>query len=138
MPMRIEINPRDVATGSVILARHDIASKKTKIKSAIADLPSAAGKLLEEIQTNLLQQARAAMAAETRSFDNYEALKRQMEGEGGGGLAEVHWCGDPECETKIREETRATCRAIPLEDQSRGPCIICGAKGPRAYFAKSY
>jgi len=138
VPIRIEIGPRDVAAGSVVLARRDIASKEAKTKAPLAGLPSVAGKLLDEIQSNLLQQARAAMAAQTRSFDNYEALKGQMEGEGGGGLAEVHWCGDPQCETQIREETRATCRAIPLEHQSMAPCIICAAKGPRAYFAKSY
>jgi prolyl-tRNA synthetase len=79
------------------------------------------------------------MTAETRSFDNYEALRRQMEGEGGGGLAEVHWCGDPSCETRIREETKATCRAIPLDQQGpSGPCIICGKPGEKAFFAKAY
>ena len=80
------------------------------------------------------------MTAETRSFDNYEALRRQMEGEGGGGLAEVHWCGDPACETRIREETKATCRAIPLDQQGRRPrpCIICGKPGEKAFFAKAY
>ena len=62
-----------------------------------------------------------------RSFDNYEALRKQMEGEGGGGFAELNWCGDPACETRIREETKATCRAIPLNQKGpSGPCIICG------------
>jgi prolyl-tRNA synthetase len=138
VPVRVEIGPRDVAAGSVILARRDIASKEAKVKAPLGDLTSAMNKLLDEIQNNLFAQARAAMAAETRTFDNYEALRRQMEGEGGGGLAELHWCGDPACETRIREETRATCRAIPLERQSTGPCIVCGKPGQRAFFAKAY
>src|SRR5579875_2314807 len=139
VPVRIEIGPRDVAAGSVIMARRDIASKEAKVTASIGDLPAATNRLLDEIQTNLLTQARAAMAAQTRSFDDYEALRRQMEGEGGGGLAEIHWCEDPVCETRIREETRATCRAIPLNQQgTRGPCIVCGREGGRAFFAKAY
>jgi prolyl-tRNA synthetase len=140
VPVRVEIGPRDVAAGSVIMARRDIASKEAKVKAPIPDLPSAVAKLLDDIQANLLSQARAAMASETRTFNDYEALRRQMEGEGGGGFAEVHWCGAPACETRIREETRATCRAIPLgqHDDDRAPCIICGKPGEKAVFAKSY
>jgi prolyl-tRNA synthetase len=139
VPVRIEIGPRDVAAGSVIMARRDVASKEAKVKASIGDVASATLALLDEIQANLLAQARTAMAAETRAFDNYEALRRQMEGEGGGGLAEIHWCGDPACETRIREETRATCRAIPLDQTAtRAPCIICGKEADRAFFAKAY
>ena len=64
-----------------------------------------------------------------------------MEGEGGGGFADIYWCGKPVCETKIREETRATCRAIPLDqiDIRRATCIVCGeAATERAFFAKAY
>ena len=63
-----------------------------------------------------------------------------MEGEGGGGMAHVYWCGNPACETKIREETKATCRAIPLnQDGAAGKCIVCGEPATeRAYFAKAY
>jgi len=67
-------------------------------------------------------------------------LRAQMEGEGGGGLADIHWCGNPDCETRIREETRATCRAIPLnQDGAPGKCIVCGESAKeRAFFAKAY
>ena len=139
VPVRVEIGPRDVASGTVILARRDIPSKEAKVKALIPELSAAVAQLLNEVQVNLLTQARAAMAAETRTFDDYEALRKQMEGEGGGGFAEVHWCGDPACETRIREETKATCRAIPLNQQGpSGPCIICGKAGEKAFFAKSY
>ena len=139
VPLRVEIGPRDVASNAVLLARRDIATKDAKLKTPMAELPSAAGKLLAEIQDNLLAQARSAMESQTRKFDDYEALRRQMEGEGGGGFAELFWCGDPACETRIREETRATCRAIPLDQPGpKGPCIICGKPGERAFFAKAY
>jgi len=63
-----------------------------------------------------------------------------MEGEGGGGFANVYWCGNPACETKIREETKATCRAIPISQTcATGNCIVCGQPAAeRAYFAKAY
>jgi prolyl-tRNA synthetase len=63
-----------------------------------------------------------------------------MEGEGGGGFADIYWCGRAECETKLREETRATCRAIPLEQHhAPGLCLVCGESATeRAYFAKAY
>jgi len=67
-------------------------------------------------------------------------LLEQMKGEGGGGFADVYWCGNPVCETKIREETRATCRAIPLnQSHPPGKCVVCGeAASERALFAKAY
>ena len=80
------------------------------------------------------------MTANTRKFDEYAVFRKHMEGEGGGGFADIYWCGNPACETKIREETRATCRAIPL-NQSHPPdvCVVCGeAATERALFAKAY
>jgi prolyl-tRNA synthetase len=55
-------------------------------------------------------------------------------------MADIYWCGKPECETKIREETRATCRAIPLDQNvAPGACIVCrGQATERAIFAKAY
>jgi prolyl-tRNA synthetase len=63
-----------------------------------------------------------------------------MSDEGGGGFADVYWCGSPKCETKIREETRATCRAIPLNQHGdSGHCIVCREPATeRALFAKAY
>jgi prolyl-tRNA synthetase len=63
-----------------------------------------------------------------------------MEGEGGGGFADIYWCGNPACETRIREETKATCRAIPIEQNTQpGKCLVCGEPATeRVFFAKSY
>ena len=72
------------------------------------------------------------MDANTHLVDSYEKLRAQMEGEGGGGFADIYWCGNPACETKIREETRATCRAIPLnQSHPPGTCVVCG-EAPRS------
>jgi prolyl-tRNA synthetase len=63
-----------------------------------------------------------------------------MAGEGGGGLADIYWCGSAACETRIREETRATCRAIPLDQNNPpGKCVVCEEPASeRALFAKAY
>ena len=123
--------------GHGVLARRDIPSKEAKVKALIPELSAAVAQLLDEVQVNLLTQARAAMAAETRHSTTTKRCK-QMEGEGGGGFAEVHWCGDPACETRIREETKATCRAIPLNQQSQRPLYHLRQRRREGVFAKSY
>jgi prolyl-tRNA synthetase len=141
VPLRIEIGPRDVAAGNAVLARRDRPGREGKASVDLAGIAVHATRILDEIQLSMLEQARAAMAANTRQFSDYDSLRAQMEGEGGGGLADVYWCGRAECETKIRDETRATCRAIPLDqnDLPPGPCIVCGEpSSERAFFAKAY
>ncbi len=140
VPVRIEIGPRDVASGEAVLARRDKSGPSAKSKASMAAMAETVSAMLGEIQTSLYTQAKTAMIANTRKFDDYAVFKKHMEGEGGGGFADVYWCGNPVCETRIREETKATCRAIPLEQQTApGKCIVCGELAPeRAFFAKSY
>jgi prolyl-tRNA synthetase len=140
IPIRIEIGPRDVASGEVVLARRDRLGPEAKQKAPIAEVATRVTSLLAEIQQSLFDQALANRNANTRDFDDYAAFTKQMEGEGGGGMARVYWCGNPECETKIREQTKATCRAIPLNQSgTAGKCLVCGEPATeRAYFAKAY
>jgi prolyl-tRNA synthetase len=140
VPLRIEIGPRDLANNEVVMARRDTPGAAGKSKISAATAVTRARELLDEIQTNLYRQARAIVEANTRRFDSYDELKTRMEGEGGGGFADLFWCGNPACETRIREETRATCRAIPLNQNGAiGKCIVCGeSTNQRAFFAKAY
>jgi prolyl-tRNA synthetase len=140
VPLRIEIGPRDVASGEVVLVRRDLSGADAKSKAPLAAIAERVPAILEEIRKSLYTQAKRAMEQNTRSFSDYESLRKQMEGEGGGGFADIYWCGNPECETKIREETKATCRAIPLNQKSApGKCIVCGnPASERAFFAKAY
>ncbi len=140
VPIRIEIGPRDVASGEAVLARRDVAGKEGKRKAPIAELPAHSRALLDEIQRNLYAQALVWRESETRQFDDYASFHKRMEGEGGGGLAEVYWCGAPACEASIRDDTKATCRAIPMGQQvAPGRCIVCGeSAAERAFFAKAY
>jgi prolyl-tRNA synthetase len=139
-PLRIEIGPRDVAAGEVVMVRRDIAGAAGKSKTPAAEAAARAHALLGEIQKNLYRQAKAAADSNTRRIEDYEELRAGMAGEGGGGFADILWCGSPVCETRIREETRATCRAIPLEQKhSIGRCIVCGEPArERAFFGKAY
>ena len=140
VPVRIEIGPRDVASGEAVVARRDKSGPEAKSKASLATISDNVTALLGEIQKSLYAQARSAMIANTRTFDDYATFKKQMEGEGGGGFADMYWCGSPACETKVREETKATCRAIPLNQAAApGKCVVCGqTASERAYFAKSY
>jgi prolyl-tRNA synthetase len=141
VPLRIEIGPRDVVSGEAVLVRRDIVGPAGKSKAALANLSPGVGTILQEIQGNLYRQARAAVDSNTREFDDYRKLRTQMAEEGGGGFADVYWCGSSECETRIREETRATCRAIPLNQHHNGSgrCIVCKESATeRALFAKAY
>jgi prolyl-tRNA synthetase len=140
VPVRIEIGPRDLASGEVVLARRDKSGLDAKSKASMTTIVETVTAMLGDIQTSLYAQAKTAMVANTRRFDDYAAFKKHMEGEGGGGFADLYWCGKPECETKIREETKATCRAIPLDQHdTTGKCIVCGESAPEhAFFAKSY
>jgi prolyl-tRNA synthetase len=140
VPVRIEIGPRDVAAGEAVLARRDKSGTEAKSKGSLTTIADSVKALLVDIQKNLYAQAKAAMTANTRRFDDYAVFRKHMEGEGGGGFADIYWCGNPACETKVREETKATCRAIPLvQDGVVGKCLVCGeSTTERAYFAKAY
>jgi prolyl-tRNA synthetase len=140
VPLRIEIGPRDVASGEAVLARRDLKGPEAKSKAPLASIAERAGAALDEIQKSLYAQAKAWMTAETREFAAWEDLKRQMEGEGGGGFADVFWCGNPACETRIRDELKATCRVIPMNQSgAAGKCVVCGEQAAeRALFAKAY
>jgi prolyl-tRNA synthetase len=140
VPLRIEIGPRDVASGEAVLARRDLKGPEAKSKAPLESIAERAGAMLVEIQKSLYAQAKAWMTAETRQFETYDQLKRQMEGEGGGGFADVFWCGNPACETRIREELKATCRVIPMNQSGAGgKCVVCDEQAAeRALFAKAY
>jgi prolyl-tRNA synthetase len=136
VPLRIEVGPRDVAQDQVVMVRRD-TGEKLPVKSG--DVPARAAELLQEIQQNLYRRALEFRKAHTHSVDDYEGFKRIIEGE--GGFVESPWCGSAACEAKIKDETKATIRVLPLgrsapENKS---CLLCGEKATElAIFAKAY
>jgi prolyl-tRNA synthetase len=94
--------------------------------------------LLEAIQSGLLERARKFMADNTTRVSSWEEFRQIMASRRGFLIA--GWCGDAECEAKIKQETKATVRVIPLEGEVRpGACIRCGRPSPQeVYFAQAY
>jgi len=136
VPLRIEIGPKDLAKGSVVLARRDKPGKEGKSFQPQQGLPAVVSKLLDEIQAALLTRARNFRDANTKEPKNYDEFKAAVE----NGFALAFWCGDPECEAKIKEETKATMRCIPLaQGESSGTCIFCGRPSKeKGIFARAY
>jgi len=136
VPLRIELGPKDVAKGSVVLARRDRPGKEGKSFVAQAGLADAVAKALVEIQQALFDRALAARQANTFEPKDYQEFKQIVE----RGFALAHWCGSADCEAKIKAETKATMRCVPLEQSGKaGKCIYCGKPSERqAIFAKAY
>ena len=136
VPLRIELGPKDVAKGSVVLARRDRPGKEGKSFVQQAGIGAAVTAALEEIQKALHDRALEFRKANTVETSEYEEFKKAVE----KGFALSWWCGGGDCEAKIKEETKATMRCIPL-DQERGDgkCVYCGqAAHDKAIFAKAY
>jgi prolyl-tRNA synthetase len=136
VPLRMELGPKDVAKGSVVLARRDRPGKEGKSFVSQQGIAAAVAEMLRDIQKSLLDRALAFREANTQHPEDYTAFKVAVE----KGFARSYWCGNPECEAKIKEETKATARCIPLEQSGgSGKCIFCGqAAASQAIFAKAY
>jgi len=136
IPLRIEIGPKDVAKGTVVLARRDRPGKEGKSFIPQEGLAAAASAALDEIQKALLERARAFRDAHTKEPKNYEEFQAAIE----TGFARAFWCGKADCETKIKEQTKATVRCIPLEQPGGdGVCILCGQKATdMGIFGRAY
>jgi prolyl-tRNA synthetase len=136
VPLRIEIGPKDVEKGSVALARRDKPGREGKSFVQQSGLAASVLQLLEEIQAALLARATAFRDANIHDPKDYAELKQVVV----DGWAFSWWCGSNECEAKVKEETRATTRNIPLNQPGgAGTCIVCGEKAEKkVYFAKAY
>jgi len=138
VPLRIEIGPRDLAEGKAILARRDRPGREGKLAVPIEGVAEAAGDLLVEIQQALFDRATAFRDAHTAYPATFEEMREGIEQE--GGFFHAAWCGSPDCEAAIQQQTQATIRNIPFDQpDDLGPCIFCGAPGEHlAVFSKAY
>jgi prolyl-tRNA synthetase len=137
VPVRIEIGPRDVKAGQAVLVRRDLKSKETApLASLTARLPA----LLDEIQAELYRQAGEFVQANTRTASTYEEFKEILDSK--RGFIQAPWCGGEACEDRIKTETMATIRVLPLaldDVPVTGGCVCCGAPGKAtALFARAY
>jgi prolyl-tRNA synthetase len=136
VPVRVELGPKDVAKQAAVLARRDKPGREGKVSAPLADLPLAIEQLLAEIQQAMFDKALAFRKSNTHDTQTSEELRRAVE----SGFALAPWCGSGDCEAKIKEETRATMRCIPLDQEgASGYCVACGKPAPeRAIFGRAY
>lgn len=134
VPVRIAMGPRDLENGMAEVARRDTKAKETV---AYEGLDAFIEQLLADIQTNLLEKAKNFRSENMTKVDTYEDFKKGIEK---GGFFLAHWDGTSETEDKIKEETQATIRCIPLEeDNESGVCMVTGKPSARrVVFAKAY
>jgi prolyl-tRNA synthetase len=134
VPVRLAIGPRDLENGTVEVARRDTLEKEILQMTGIAEKVE---HLLEQIQDNIYQKALDFRDSVTKSADNWEEFKQKIEE---GGFVLAHWDGTPETEQKIKEETKATIRLIPLDGKKEaGQCVYSGKPSEqKVVFARAY
>lgn len=134
VPIRLVIGARDIENGTIEVMRRDTLEKQVEPLEGIADF---CVNLLEDIQDNIYRKAFDRTKAMTKTVDTYDEFKKEIEK---GGFILAHWDGTTETEEKIKEETKATLRCIPLEgDKTPGFCMVTGKpSAQRVIFARNY
>jgi len=134
VPVRLAMGARDLENGTVEIARRDTLTKETV---AIEGVETYINQLLKDIQANIFQKAFDYRTSVTRNVNSYDEFKIEIEK---GGFLMCHWDGTPETEEKIKEDTKATIRCIPLEgDKTPGVCMVTGKpSAQRVVFARAY
>jgi prolyl-tRNA synthetase len=140
IPLRIEIGPRDLEKNQAVVTRRDVGKKEFVPLHAI---PALVSKTLIEMQSELLAKSKAFREANTHRVENYADFAKKLDSD--GGFFEAPWCESKECEAKVKEETKATIRCLPLDSSfhkisEKGACMACGTAGKsvRAVFARAY
>jgi prolyl-tRNA synthetase len=138
VPVRIEIGPKDVEKNSVALARRDRPGKAGKSFVAQEGLERVVAETLLDFHNTLLARATTFRDEHIFEVEDYAGLSQAVQ----DGWALAWWCGSVECETKVKEDTKATTRCLPLEQPSGaegGKCAICGQPASeKVYFARAY
>ncbi|MCI9306926.1 MAG: proline--tRNA ligase, partial [Lachnospiraceae bacterium] len=135
IPVRIEIGPKDIEANQAVIVRRDNREK------AIVPLDELAAKLteiLEQMQKDMLERARAHRDAHTYDVADYEEFVKTLEEK--PGFVRAMWCGDQACEDKIKEDTTATSRCMPFEQEKLSDTCICCGKPAKTmvYWGKAY
>lgn len=135
VPVRIAMGGRDLENGTLEIARRDTLTKETRPFDGIVEYIEY---LLEDIQRNIFDKACNFRKEHTTEVNSYDEFKELLETK--GGFLSAHWDGTPETEERIKNETKATIRCIPLDSKEEdGKCILTGKPSKRrVLFAKAY
>ena len=132
VPLRIELGPRDIEAGKMILVRRDTCEK---VEADLADAERVVRELLIDIQKNLLEKARKNRDSRVVSAESMEELLAGVEK---GNFVKAGWCGCRACEDAIKEKTAASARVI-VEGERAETCVCCGKEAKHVvYFARAY
>lgn len=134
VPVRLAMGMRDMENNTIEVFRRDTLTKETM---PLDGIETHIQQLLDDIQANIFKKAFDYRSSVTRNVDSYEEFKVEIEK---GGFLMCHWDGTPETEEKIKNETKATIRCIPLEgDKTLGKCMVTGKpSAQRVIFARNY
>lgn len=135
IPMRIEIGPKDIEANQAVLVRRDT---REKIVVSLDEIEQKTGELLETIQKDMFERAKAHREAHTTTAVTYEQFKQAVAEK--PGFVKAMWCGDQACEDKIKEDTTATSRCMPFEQEHLSDTCVCCGKPAKAmvYWGKAY
>ncbi len=135
IPVRLEIGPKDIENNCCVLVRRDTGEK---ISASLDGIEETIAKLLEDIQSNLYNKALEHRNEHTYTATDYDSFKEIVETK--PGFVKSMWCGDEACENKIKEDTGATARCMPFEQEELGEtCVCCGKKAKKmVYWGRAY
>lgn len=135
IPIRIEIGPKDIEANQAIIVRRDT---REKITVSLDELEGKAKEILESMQKEMLERAREHRDSHTYTAVNYEEFKELIANK--PGFVKAMWCEDEACEKKIKEDTTATSRCMPFEqEQLAETCVCCGKPAKKmVYWGKAY
>ena len=135
IPLRVEIGPRDIEAGKAMVVRRD-TGEKTEV--SLDELDAKVGELLDTIQKDMYQRALAHREENTRVAKTWEEFTDIIGSK--QGFVKAMWCGETACEEAVKEETGATTRCIPFEQETLGNvCVHCGRPAKKlVYFGKAY
>ena len=135
IPVRVECGPKDIAAGQAVVVRRDTREKTIVPLDRISENVC---QILETMQREMLERARAHRDAHTYTVTDYEELKKTIEER--PGFVKAMWCGDVGCEEKIKEDVQATSRCIPFDEEHLSDtCVCCGRPAKKmVYWGRAY
>ena len=135
IPVRVEMGPRDIESGTAVIVRRD---NREKITVGIEDLPQTLTELMDTIQKDMLVRATKHRDAHTYTALNYDEFKDIVANK--PGFVKAMWCTSQDCEDKIKEDTTATSRCMPFEQENISDvCVCCGKPAKKlVYWGKAY
>jgi prolyl-tRNA synthetase len=135
VPLRLEVGPKDIENNQAVLVRRDT---REKILVSLDELEVRVPELLEDIQKSLLEKARAAQTEKTTTAVAMDEFKNILDTK--TGFVKAMWCGDRACEEKIKEETAASSRCMPFEQEHVSDnCVCCGKPAKKlVYWGRAY